>query len=86
MSAYVTWDLSTFDRNGEHVGTYGIRAVAKPENDQALSIAMARDSRVCAVEVRPCSTKMLKIPGVEGVLPVSHQVVRRVTASVTISA
>lgn len=85
MSAYVTWDISTYDVNGEHLDTYGVRAVARIELDQALTIAMARDSRTAAVEVRPRSSKLAKMPGVEGVLPVANQTVRRVTSRVTLA-
>ena len=86
MSAYTTWDISTYDVNGEHICTYGVRAVLRPELDDALMIAMADDSRVCAVEVNPRSSKLKKMPGVEGVVPLSFQTRRRVSARVTLGA
>lgn len=52
MSAYVTYNLKSFDSNGEVVGTFPIRAVCKPEGYQALDLAREHyDDSVMAVEV-----------------------------------
>ena len=86
VSAYVTWDISTYDADGVHLLTYGVRAVLRPTLDDALMIARADDSRVSAVEVNPRSSKLKKMPGVEGVVPLAFQTRRRVSARVTLGA
>lgn len=51
MAAYVTYNVTTFDSNGERLGVFPVRAVCAPTLGQALGLAIERDTRASAVEV-----------------------------------
>jgi hypothetical protein len=77
MSAFVTYDIRTFDADGLQLPTLAVRAVSAPKLDDALTYAYSENNSVCAVEVvRSVPSRISHMP----------EVTRRVAARVRIAA
>ena len=83
MSAFVTYNIKTFDQDGQSLATLAVRAVCAPTLDEALGLAMTANRKVRAVEVSrsvPSKIQRLPHPGTSG------PGIRRVAVQVKIGA